>query len=128
MTEAFLRRLDVDAFDHKSGGIGAAEIVELNPIQLRFGSGWIPDPMQPVRVVEVVAVMRWEDKRLPICASEVELHEMLPEHRDQRLRHGKGAPGCFRLRSSEGGSAPRAACDLLDNPDRVFVEVNPADA
>jgi len=73
MSETPLGRLNIDSLDDKASGVGAAKVVELNPFQVRRSSGRIPDPMQPVRVVQVLAVKRWEDKRLSIFSGEVEL-------------------------------------------------------
>jgi hypothetical protein len=39
VTETPLDRLDVDSLDHRSGGVGAAEVMELDPLQACFGAG-----------------------------------------------------------------------------------------
>lgn len=53
VTEAGLSRLDVDTFEDESGRIRPAEVVELGPLDSGLLSARIPDPVQPVRVVEV---------------------------------------------------------------------------
>jgi hypothetical protein len=58
VTEAGLGGLEVDAFEDESGGVGPAKVVELDPRDTGLLSGGIPDPVQPVRVVEVVTSQR----------------------------------------------------------------------
>ncbi len=60
VTEAGLGRLEVDAFEDESGGVGPAEVVELCPLNSGLLPGRVPDPVQPVRVVEVFAVRAGE--------------------------------------------------------------------
>jgi hypothetical protein len=45
VSETRLGCLDVDTFEEETGGVGSAEVVELEPFQAGSLSCWIPDPM-----------------------------------------------------------------------------------
>ncbi len=66
MTEAGLGRLDVDTFEDETCCIRPAEVVELDPLDPGFLLARFPDPVQPVRVVEVFPVRADEEERVGV--------------------------------------------------------------
>ncbi|MDH3500123.1 MAG: hypothetical protein OEM97_08380 [Acidimicrobiia bacterium] len=63
-------RLEVDAFVNESGGVGPAEIMELEPVEACLGSGRVTDPVEPVRVVQMLTVRRADDEGLAVFWAE----------------------------------------------------------
>ncbi len=45
VSEARLGCFDIDAFEDETGGVGPAEVVELEPFEAGSLSCWIPDPI-----------------------------------------------------------------------------------
>ena len=128
MTEAGLGRLEVDAFEYEPGGVGPAEVVVLGPLNAGLLSCRVPDSMEPVRVVEVFAILGGEDEGAAVSGGESTHLEMICEEFHEDRCYGQGSSGGLGLGWSDDRASSGASGDLFGDSDGRPVEVDPADA
>lgn len=79
MTEAGLRRLEVDALGDETCGVGPAEVVERQAGDAGCLAGRDPGPAAPVGVVQRAAVRGREEQVGAVGAGEPESGEVLSQ-------------------------------------------------
>jgi hypothetical protein len=106
MIEPSLGGLDVDAPEKESGGISPAEVVKLSPLDLCLLSGRVPDPVKPVRIVEVFPVRCGEAVAVSVSGVESAKLEVVCEESNESGWCGQVPAGGLRL----GRPYDRAPC------------------
>jgi len=124
VAEPGLGGLEVDAFEDESGGVGAAEVVELGPFDAGLLSRRVPGLVQPVRLVEVFALRTGKHEGVGISRGESPSLEMLDDEICGDNGDGQGPPSGLGLGWAEGRAASGASGDLFGDRNGRSVEVD----